>query len=145
MEFFTHPPTVAFLFVAPLVATNVATLWATARLTREQQKQWPAIASIVVVGVISTVIAVPTINHLWAEYRDEKNEQRARQRDLENQRQKVRDQHLERLRPVLLSDTLRERYKRLAAELRTLSTEAAIAAESATLLGECSYVPRLAV
>jgi hypothetical protein len=37
-------------------------------------------------------------------------------------------------------DTVRKQYKPLAAELKTLSTEAAIAAESAALFGECSYV-----
>lgn len=38
-------------------------------------------------------------------------------------------------------DTATERYKRLATELRTLSTEAAVIAETFVLPGECTYLP----
>ena len=48
---------------------------------------------------------VPTITNLWAERRDVQNEARARQRDRESRRREVRDVHLERLRPLLLSDS----------------------------------------
>jgi hypothetical protein len=54
--------------------------------------------------VLLAVVVVPTVNNLWAERRDVQNEQRARERDLESQRREVRHAHLERLRPILLSD-----------------------------------------
>ncbi len=118
MDFFTHPATVTFLFAAALIAMNVAAQWAIARLTPEEQKQWRAITLAVVLGVMSAVIAVPTINHLWAGHRDEQNEQRAQRRVKESERLQVRVKHLDRLRPLLRSDS-----KKLAELSRTITKE----------------------
>ena len=78
---------------------------AIANLTPEDAKKWPALAQAIFITVVTAVVAAPTVTNLWAERRDVQNEERARQRDRESQRREVRDVHLERLRPLLLSDS----------------------------------------
>ena len=108
---------------AILIALQVLGQAALAKLAPEQAKQWPALAHTALMGVLLTVVVVPTVNNLWAERRDVQNEQRARQLALENRGQDVRDAHLERLRPLLFSDgkQLLELSSRLAHEHAAMS------------------------
>ncbi len=103
--FLLHPITATLGMSAILIVMQVLGQIALARLTPAQTKQWPALAHTALMGVLLGVVVVPTVNNLWSERRDEKNEQRARQREVERQQLEVRDAHLERLRPLLLSDS----------------------------------------
>ena len=105
MEFFLHPMTATLVMSAILIAMQVLGQVALARLTPEQAKEWPAYAHTALMAVLLAVVVVPTVNNLWAERRDEQNEQRARQREDERQQREVRDAHLERLRPLLRNDS----------------------------------------
>ncbi len=105
MEFFLHPVTLTLVMSAVLIAMHVVGQIAIANLTPEDAKKWPALAQAIFITVVTAVVAAPTVTNLWAERRDVQNEERARQRDRESQRREVRDVHLERLRPLLLSDS----------------------------------------
>jgi hypothetical protein len=105
MELLLHPVTVTLGMSAALITIQVLGQAALAKLTPEQAKQWPAFAVAAFNIVVVAVVVVPTVNSLWSERRDERNEQRARQREVERQQREVRDAHLERLRPLLLSDS----------------------------------------
>jgi Tfp pilus assembly protein PilO len=105
---------------ALLILMQVAGQIALTRLTPAQAKQWPALAHTALMGVLLGVVVVPTVNNLWSERRDAKNEQRARQREVERQQRAVRDSHLERLRPLLLADS-----KKLEQLSRQMAVEAA--------------------
>ncbi|HLG55206.1 MAG TPA: hypothetical protein VI485_07735 [Vicinamibacterales bacterium] len=105
MEFLLHPVTATLIMSAILIALQVLGQAALARLAPEQAKQWPALAHSALMGVLLAVVVAPTVTNLWSERRDEQNEQRARQREVERQQREVRDAHLKRLRPLLLSDS----------------------------------------
>jgi hypothetical protein len=134
MGFFLHPVTATLIMAAIIIALHVTGLIVIARLTPEEAKKWPAVTHTVFITVLTGVVVIPTITNLWAERRDNRNEQRAEQRARESQRLQVRDAHLERLRPLLLSDSKK---------LLQLSTQLAI--EGAAIGGFLveGYEPRL--
>ena len=105
MEFLLHPVTMTLVMSAILVTLQVLGQAALAKLTPEQATRWPALALPALLVVMTSIVVVPTINHLWAERRDVQNEERVHHRDLDAQRREVRDAHLDRLRPLLLSDS----------------------------------------
>jgi hypothetical protein len=104
MDVLTHPVSVTILMLAALVSMQAAGQIAIAKLAPEQGKGWAALALTALTATAIPVAVAPTLTNLWAERRDEQNEQRARQRESERQQREVRAAHLERLRPLLLSD-----------------------------------------
>jgi hypothetical protein len=105
MELLLHPVTVTLLMSAVLIALHVVGQIAIAKLTPEEAKKWPVLAQAAFITVLTSVAVIPTITNLWAERRDEQSERRAQQRDRDSQRLQVRAAHLDRLRPLLLSDS----------------------------------------